>query len=171
MTHFVETIRSAFARKKEPEHLRRGKLGEAAAKRHLQRRGLKFLTANFRSDRGEIDLIFRDRDCLVFVEGATANGVEEDTANFIFDQMETFAGYGFNKSHSAAYALIAYQTAWLKTRYTSWFMAAVLSSDMDSTDNVDEFVRECRSLELEILPPDVNRSVHRFTAVDDRTVR
>lgn len=108
---------------------------------------------------------------LVFVEGATANGVDEDVANFIFDQMETFAGYGFNKSHSAAYALIAYQTAWLKTHYTAWFMAAVLSSDMDTTDNVDEFVRECRSLDLELLPPDVNRSTHHFTAVDGKTIR
>ncbi|MBT8041271.1 MAG: DNA polymerase III subunit alpha [Gammaproteobacteria bacterium] len=108
---------------------------------------------------------------IVFVEGATANGVEEDLANLIFDQMETFAGYGFNKSHSAAYALIAYQTAWLKTHYPAHFMAAVLSSDMDSTDNVDEFVRDCRDLELEVLPPDVNHSVHAFKAVDDRTIR
>jgi len=111
------------------------------------------------------------RQRLVFVDGATANGVDEDVANYIFDQMETFAGYGFNKSHSAAYALIAYQTAWLKTHYASWFMAAVLSSDMDSTDNVDEFVRECRSLGLTILPPDVNTSVHHFTAVDEHTIR
>jgi len=108
---------------------------------------------------------------IVFVEGATANGVDEDLANLIFDQMETFAGYGFNKSHSAAYALIAYQTAWLKAHYTAYFMAAVLSSDMDNTDNVDEFVRECRSLGLEVLPPDVNRSVHAFRAVDDHTIR
>ncbi|MEE4217984.1 MAG: DNA polymerase III subunit alpha [Xanthomonadales bacterium] len=108
---------------------------------------------------------------IVFVEGATANGVDEDVANLIFDQMETFAGYGFNKSHSAAYALIAYQTAWLKTHYQSFFMAAVLSSDMDSTDNVDEFIRECHSLGLTVLPPDVNRSAHAFTAVDKRTIR
>jgi DNA polymerase-3 subunit alpha len=108
---------------------------------------------------------------LIFVEGAVDNGVDEDLSNLIFDQMETFAGYGFNKSHSAAYALIAYQTAWLKSHYKSFFMAAVLSSDMDSTDNVDEFVRECRSLDLDVLPPDVNHSVHAFTAVDDNTIR
>jgi len=107
---------------------------------------------------------------IIFVEGAMERGVDEDVANLIFDQMETFAGYGFNKSHSAAYALIAYQTAWLKAHYTSSFMAAVLSSDMDNTDKVDEFIHECRDLELAVLPPDINRSHHAFTAVDDRTI-
>ena len=69
---------------------------------------------------------------IIFVEGSMERGVDEDLANLIFDQMETFAGYGFNKSHSAAYALIAYQTAWLKAHYQADFMAAVLSSDMDT---------------------------------------
>jgi DNA polymerase-3 subunit alpha len=108
---------------------------------------------------------------IIFVEGAMERGVDEDLANLIFDQMETFAGYGFNKSHSAAYALIAYQTAWLKAHYQSEFMAAVLSSDMDTTDKVDEFIHECRELGLEVLPPDINSSRHAFRAVDDRTVR
>jgi DNA polymerase-3 subunit alpha len=85
--------------------------------------------------------------------------------------METFAGYGFNKSHSAAYALIAYQTAWLKAHYASAFMAAVLSSDMDNTDKVDEFIHECRDLGLDILPPDINDSRHAFSVVDDQTIR
>jgi DNA polymerase-3 subunit alpha len=107
---------------------------------------------------------------IIFVEGAMERGVNEDLANFIFDQMETFAGYGFNKSHSAAYALIAYQTAWLKAHYKAAFMAAVLSSDMDNTDKVDEFIHECRQLDLTVLPPDVNRSVHAFTPVDDDTI-
>jgi len=107
---------------------------------------------------------------IIFVEGATARGVDEDQANLIFDQMETFAGYGFNKSHSAAYALIAYQTAWLKAHYPSAFMAAVLSSDMDNTDKVDEFIHECRELGLDVVPPDINRSRHAFTVVDDRRV-
>jgi len=84
--------------------------------------------------------------------------------------METFAGYGFNKSHSAAYALVSYQTAWLKAHYPAAFMAAVLSSDMDNTDKVDEFIRECRDLGLEVLPPDINRSQHAFTVVDERTI-
>jgi DNA polymerase-3 subunit alpha len=107
---------------------------------------------------------------IIFVEGAMQRGVDEDLANFIFDQMETFAGYGFNKSHSAAYALIAYQTAWLKAHYKAAFMAAVLSADMDNTDKVDEFVHECRDLQLTVLPPDINRSVHAFTPVDDETI-
>ncbi len=108
---------------------------------------------------------------IIFIEGAMERGVEEDIANLIFDQMETFAGYGFNKSHSAAYALIAYQTAWLKAHYPSFFMAAVLSSDMDNTDKVDEFVHECRNLGLDVLPPDINESLHAFTAVDGNTIR
>ncbi len=108
---------------------------------------------------------------IIFVEGAMENEVEEDTANLIFDQMETFAGYGFNKSHSAAYALIAYQTAWLKAHYQAEFMAAVLSSDMDTTDKVDEFIHECRDLELDVLPPDINSSRHAFMAIDDRSIR
>jgi DNA polymerase-3 subunit alpha len=108
---------------------------------------------------------------IIFVEGAMERGVDEDLANLIFDQMETFAGYGFNKSHSAAYALIAYQTAWLKSHYKSAFMAAVLSSDMDNTDKVDEFVHECRDLGLEVLPPDINSSQHAFTAIDDDTIQ
>ncbi len=107
---------------------------------------------------------------LVFVEGAVERGVDEDLANLIFDQMETFAGYGFNKSHSAAYALIAYQTAWLKAHYQAAFMAAVLSSDMDTTDKVDDFIHECRELELTVLPPDINTSHHAFTAIDDSTI-
>jgi DNA polymerase-3 subunit alpha len=108
---------------------------------------------------------------IIFVEGSMERGVDEDLANLIFDQMETFAGYGFNKSHSAAYALIAYQTAWLKAHYQSHFMAAVLSSDMDTTDKVDEFIHECRDLGLTIVPPDINGSQHAFTVVDDNTIR
>ena len=69
---------------------------------------------------------------LVFVDGASKRGVSDELSNYIFDQMETFAGYGFNKSHSAAYALISYQTAWLKAHYPAAFMAAVMSADMDN---------------------------------------
>src|SRR5210317_840070 len=92
---------------------------------------------------------------IIFVEGAMQRGVDEDLANFIFDQMETFAGYGFNKSHSAANALIAYQTAWLKSHYPAAFMAAVLSADMDNTDKIAGLITECRSMGLDILPPDI----------------
>jgi DNA polymerase-3 subunit alpha len=107
---------------------------------------------------------------LVFVEGAMARDVGEDLANAIFDQMETFAGYGFNKSHSAAYALLAYQTAWLKTHHTAAFMAAVLSADLDNTDKLDEFIHECRELGIAVEPPDINRSQRVFWARDERHI-
>jgi DNA polymerase-3 subunit alpha len=103
---------------------------------------------------------------LIFVQGAVERELTEANANFIFDQMETFAGYGFNKSHSAAYALIAYQTAWLKTHYPAAFMAAVLSADMDNTDKLALMIEECRNLKLDVRPPDINLSGHEFTVVD-----
>jgi DNA polymerase-3 subunit alpha len=106
----------------------------------------------------------------IFVEGAVARGVEKDTAAYIFDLMEKFAGYGFNKSHSAAYALVSYQTAWLKAHYPAAFMAAVLSADMDNTDKVVTLIDECRSIELTVLPPQVNRSDYRFTVAGEDTV-
>ncbi len=89
----------------------------------------------------------------------------------IFDLLEKFAGYGFNKSHAAAYALVAYQTAWLKAHYPAEFMAAVLSSDMDNTDKVVGFLDEARTLGLSVLPPDVNSSTYMFEATDPRTIR
>ena len=108
---------------------------------------------------------------LVFVDGASHRGVSDELANYIFDQMETFAGYGFNKSHSAAYALIAYQTAWLKAHYPAAFMAAVLSADMDTTDKIAGFIRECRKMELAILPPDINHSSYAFRMTDTQSIR
>ena len=106
----------------------------------------------------------------IFVKGAIDRGIGKETADYIFDLMEKFAGYGFNKSHSAAYAWVSYQTAWLKAHHRAAFMAAVLSSDMDNTDKLVGFVEECRSLKLALLPPDVNRSEYRFTSVDDQTI-
>lgn len=108
---------------------------------------------------------------LVFVDGASHRGVSNDLANYIFDQMETFAGYGFNKSHSAAYALIAYQTAWLKAHYPAAFMAAVLSADMDTTDKIADFIIECRKMEIDILPPDINHSSYAFKMTDESSIR
>ena len=105
-----------------------------------------------------------------FTAGAVANQVDEPIANYIFDLMEKFAGYGFNKSHSAAYALVAYQTAWLKTHYPAAFMAAVLSSDMDNTEKVVVLIEECRQMNLVILPPTINISNHRFTVNDDNHI-
>lgn len=99
----------------------------------------------------------------VFMEGTKARGIDENLATQIFDLMEKFSGYGFNRSHSAAYALIAYQTAWLKARYPAEFMAAVLSSDMDNTDKMVDFIHECHYMGLEILPPTINRGHYYFT--------
>jgi len=106
-----------------------------------------------------------------FEAGAAANGVDPVQATQIFDLMEKFAEYGFNKSHSAAYALVAYQTAWLKVHYPAEFMAAVLSSDMDNTDKVTGFLAEARTMGLEVLPPDVNASAFMFEAIDPKTIR
>jgi DNA polymerase-3 subunit alpha len=106
----------------------------------------------------------------IFTEGAKARGVEEQTATYIFDLMEKFAGYGFNKSHSAAYALVAYQTAWLKAHYPASFMAAVMSSDMDNTDKVVTFIDESAQMKLEVLPPSVNSSQYQFTVRDDDSI-
>jgi DNA polymerase-3 subunit alpha len=107
----------------------------------------------------------------IFTEGAMKNGVEGALATYIFDLMEKFAGYGFNKSHSAAYALLSYQTAWLKAHYPAEFMAAVLSSDMDHTDNVVGFIHECRQIDIDILAPQINHSEYKFTAADTQTIR
>jgi DNA polymerase-3 subunit alpha len=106
----------------------------------------------------------------IFLQGATERGVSDITANHIFDLMEKFAGYGFNKSHSVAYALLSYQTAWLKAHYPAAFMASVLSADMDNTDKVVNLIDECRSMGLEVIPPDINRSVYAFTVPDDGTI-
>lgn len=107
----------------------------------------------------------------IFLAGAAARGVEARAATGIFDLMEHFAGYGFNKSHSAAYAMLSYQTAWLKAHYPAAFMAAVLSSDMDHTDKVVGLIDECRNMELGILSPDVNYSEYMFTVAGEETIR
>ena len=106
-----------------------------------------------------------------FVDGASARGIDPDISAQIFDLMEKFAGYGFNKSHSAAYALVAYQTAWLKAHYPAAFMAAVLSADMDTTDKVVRLIDECRQLAITVEPPNLNTSEYRFTVADASTIR
>ena len=102
----------------------------------------------------------------VFENGAKKQGVDPDLAIKIFDLVEKFAGYGFNKSHSAAYAIVSYQTAWLKAHYPAHFMAATMSSDMDKTDKVVTFIEECRQMKLMPLPPDVNSGEFHFTVND-----
>ncbi|MEM8593570.1 MAG: DNA polymerase III subunit alpha [Pseudomonadota bacterium] len=99
----------------------------------------------------------------MFVAGSIENGFDETLASNIFDLMEKFAGYGFNKSHSAAYALVAYQTAWLKTHYPSAFMAAVMSADLQNTDKIVTLIEECRHMNIDILPPDINQGQYLFT--------
>ncbi len=107
----------------------------------------------------------------IFRNGAIANGVDARRADAIFDQMEKFAGYGFNKSHAAAYSLVAYQTAWLKAHYPAEFMAATLSAEMDNTDKMVQFLNDARAHGITIQPPDVQASDYKFLAIDERTIR
>lgn len=102
----------------------------------------------------------------IFKEGAISQGVDPDLAMKIFDLVEKFAGYGFNKSHSAAYALVSYQTAWLKTHYPAPFMAAVLSSELQNTDKIVTLIDECQQMGLTITHPDVNDGDYMFTVND-----
>ncbi|TWC43181.1 DNA polymerase III alpha subunit [Pseudomonas sp. SJZ079] len=102
-----------------------------------------------------------------FIEGCANNNIDADLAGNIFDLVEKFAGYGFNKSHSAAYGLLSYQTAWLKAHHSAAFMAAVLSADMHNTDKVVTLIEECRSMKLRLDAPDVNTSEFKFTVNDD----
>ncbi|MFU8925064.1 DNA polymerase III subunit alpha [Acinetobacter puyangensis] len=106
----------------------------------------------------------------IFIEGAAKKNIDEATANHIFDYMEKFAGYGFNKSHAAAYALVAYHTAWLKAHYPAEFMAAVMTSEMQNTDNVVFLIDDCRNNQLEVLPPSINLSDYRFKAIKPDTI-
>ena len=106
----------------------------------------------------------------IFIKGAAEKDIDEATANHIFDYMEKFAGYGFNKSHAAAYALVAYQTAWLKAHYPAEFMAAVMTSEMQNTDNVVFLIDDCRHNGLEVLPPSVNMSIYQFHATSENTI-
>ncbi|MEO0573916.1 MAG: DNA polymerase III subunit alpha [Pseudomonadota bacterium] len=107
----------------------------------------------------------------IFVEGCVARDVDRAQAEYIFDLMEKFAGYGFNKSHSAAYAVLSYHTAWLKAHYPAQFMAAVMSSDMDSTDKLVGLKDDCRLLGIELRGPDVNASLCHFSATSDGAIR
>jgi DNA polymerase-3 subunit alpha len=115
-----------------------------------------------------------------FKEKAIERGVDRRTAADLADQIETFGRYGFNKSHSAAYSLLSYHTAWLKAHYPAEFMAALLSSVLDKTDDVVKYIGECRDLHrhlpgvsppLEVLPPDVNESGWKFTVVGEKQIR
>ncbi|MDE0678984.1 MAG: DNA polymerase III subunit alpha [Gammaproteobacteria bacterium] len=107
----------------------------------------------------------------VFVKGALKHGLTRGKAEHIFNLMETFAGYGFNKSHSTAYAIVAYQTAWLKAHYPAQYMASTMTTDMSAHDRLYWMTQECLALGLAVERPDVNRSLVGFSAVDDKAVR
>jgi DNA polymerase-3 subunit alpha len=103
-----------------------------------------------------------------FVNGCVKNGIDKVTAEKIFDEISYFAGYGFNKAHSAAYAVIAYQTAYLKAHFPVEYMAALLTSVIDNSDKVAHYINECRHLGIKVLPPDINESYESFTVVSDK---
>ncbi|RCX19369.1 DNA polymerase III catalytic subunit DnaE type [Anaerobacterium chartisolvens] len=109
-----------------------------------------------------------DAEGNVIVNGAVRNGVDENTANRIFDEMMDFASYAFNKSHAAAYAVVGYQTAWLKCYYPVEFTAALLNSFLGSSDKVSQYVYQCRLMGIEVLPPDINESFAKFTVVGSK---
>ncbi|MCF7530597.1 DNA polymerase III subunit alpha [Neisseria lisongii] len=107
----------------------------------------------------------------IFAEGAAKQGIPREKSDEIFNYMEKFAGYGFNKSHAAAYALISYQTAWLKAHYPAEFMAATMSSELDNTDQLKHFYDDCRANGIEFLPPDINESDYRFMPLGGKQIR
>ena len=103
-----------------------------------------------------------DKQRTIFVNGCKDNNIKEDLANKIFNLIETFAGYGFNKSHSAAYALLSFQTAYLKTYYPEYFMAAVLSSAQGNTDKISSIIKECKDMNISVLSPNILTSGTNF---------
>ncbi len=105
-----------------------------------------------------------------FTDGATKNNMTEQQANELFDLLEKFAGYGFNKSHAAAYALVAYQTAYLKAHYPAAFLASTMSADMNNTDSVHIFYDDCAPNQIEVLPPDINKSDFKFTPINAKQI-
>jgi DNA polymerase-3 subunit alpha len=117
----------------------------------------------------DVDEMARHRQ--IFRDGAALKGIAAEKADAVFDDMEKFAGYGFNKSHSAAYALLAYHTAWLKVHYTAEFFCANMTVEMDDTDKLKILFEDAIKMGLSFEPPDVNRGVHRFEPVSDRIIR
>ncbi|MBD3246565.1 MAG: DNA polymerase III subunit alpha [Candidatus Omnitrophica bacterium] len=112
-----------------------------------------------------------DEQRALFVQGCRQHQIPEKKANQIFDLIDYFSGYGFNKSHSTAYALISYRTAYLKANYPVEFMAALLTSERNNTDKVVEYVNECNRMKIKVLPPDINTSYTNFTVTDDGNIR
>ena len=109
----------------------------------------------------KLDVMAKERE--VFVKGAMKNGVDNESANKIFDEMSEFAKYAFNKSHAAAYAVVAYQTAYLKYHYKEEFMAAIMNSYIGNLDKIAEYIKECKDLQIKVVKPDINESLTKFT--------
>jgi len=123
---------------------------------------------NLRRAMSKKDALEMERQKEKFLEGAKKTKIPGKKAEKIFDQMETFGRYGFNKSHSAAYALLAYQTAYLKTHYPVEFMAALLTSEAQNADKIVRYISECREMKIEILPPDINESFRNFAVIGNQ---
>jgi DNA polymerase-3 subunit alpha len=107
----------------------------------------------------------------LFIEGALKKGYTSELAENLFDLMAMFAEYGFNKSHSAAYAVISYHTAYLKAHYLTCFMSSTMSSELDNTDKLYELYQDCLDNDITLLAPDINQSTYKFTPIDDKTIR
>jgi DNA polymerase-3 subunit alpha len=120
---------------------------------------------------GKKDKELIEQELAKFVEKSVARGYSRNVIEELAGQIETFGRYGFNKSHSVAYSILSYQTAWLKAHHPAEFMAALLSSSIGDTDGVVKFINEARELELDVLPPDVNESGYKFTVVGDTRIR
>jgi DNA polymerase-3 subunit alpha len=120
---------------------------------------------------GKKDKDLIEQELAKFVEKSVARGYNRNVIEELAGQIETFGRYGFNKSHSVAYSILSYQTAWLKAHHPSEFMAALLSSSIGDTDSVVKFINEARELDLDVLPPDVNESGYKFTVVGDKRIR
>ena len=129
---------------------------------------------------GEADILRRamgkkkkaelDRQKERFINGAIKNGITKDVANYVFTKIEPFAQYGFNKSHAAAYALIAFQTAYLKTYFKEDFIAATMSTELTNTSKLREFVEELKRLNVEIIRPSLNKCFAEFKAIDGKNL-
>ena len=114
----------------------------------------------------KLDVMAKERE--VFIEGASKNGINEKDANVIFDEMSEFAKYAFNKSHAAAYAVVAYKTAYLKRHYTAEFMAATMNSFLGNQNKIAEYIEECKELKIEVLKPDINESYVKFAVINEK---
>lgn len=114
----------------------------------------------------KLDVMKKERE--VFVQGALKNGIDEESSNKIFDEMEEFAKYAFNKSHAAAYAVVAYKTAYLKTHYPAEFMAATMNSFIGNLNKIPEYIEECKEMGIEVLKPDINESYLKFSVINGK---